>query len=393
MRKVYLDYAATTPVRPEVWSAMEPYLKEIYGNPSSLHSFGRESRTAIESAREKVAKAISAKPEEIIFTSGGTESNNMVLKGVAFALQDKGKHIITTPIEHHAVLEPCHFLEKLGFEVTYLPVDKYGLVDPDDLKKAIRKDTILISIMHANNEIGTIEPIKELAQIAKERDIYFHTDAVQTVGHIPVNVNDLGVDFLSISAHKFYGPKGIGALYIRKGTKVYPLLHGGEQEGRRRAGTENLSGIVGMGKAIELAVSELESEMKRLTGLRDYFISEVERRIPDAYLNGHREKRLPNNINFSFAYIEGEALLLNLDMEGIAVSTGSACSSSSLEPSHVLSAIGVPIELVHGSLRFTLGLWTTKEDLDYTLDVLERVVDKLRTISPYKKGWTLKSER
>ncbi|MGB9788963.1 MAG: cysteine desulfurase NifS [Dictyoglomus turgidum] len=393
MRKVYLDYAATTPVRPEVWSAMEPYLKEIYGNPSSLHSFGRESRNAIESAREKVAKAISAKPEEIIFTSGGTESNNMVLKGVAFALQDKGKHIITTPIEHHAVLEPCHFLEKLGFEVTYLPVDKYGLVDPDDLKKLVRKDTILISIMHANNEIGTIEPIKELAQIAKERDIYFHTDAVQTVGHIPVNVNDLGIDFLSISAHKFYGPKGIGALYIRKGTKVYPLLHGGEQEGRRRAGTENLAGIVGMGKAIELAVSELESEMKRLTELRDYFISEVERRIPDAYLNGHREKRLPNNINFSFAYIEGEALLLNLDMEGIGVSTGSACSSSSLEPSHVLSAIGVPVELVHGSLRFTLGLWTTKEDLDYTLDVLERVVDKLRAISPYKKGWTLKSER
>jgi cysteine desulfurase len=392
MRKIYLDYAATTPIRPEVWSAMEPYLKEIYGNPSSLHSFGRESRTAIESAREKVAKAISAKPEEIIFTSGGTESNNMVLKGVAFALQDKGKHIITTPIEHHAVLEPLHFLEKLGFEITYLPVDKYGLVDPDDLKKAIRKDTILISIMHANNEIGTIEPIKELTQIAKERNVYFHTDAVQTVGHIPVNVNDLGVDFLSISAHKFYGPKGIGALYIRKGTKVYPLLHGGEQEGRRRAGTENLAGIVGMGKAIELAVSEIDIEMNRLIELRDFFISEVERRIPDAYLNGHREKRLPNNINFSFAYIEGEALLLNLDMEGIGVSTGSACSSSSLEPSHVLSAIGVPVELVHGSLRFTLGLWTTKEDLEYTLDVLEKIVEKLREVSPYKQGWKLKSE-
>jgi len=392
MRKIYLDYAATTPIRPEVWSAMEPYLKEIYGNPSSLHSFGRESRTAIESAREKVAKAISAKPEEIIFTSGGTESNNMVLKGVAFALQDKGKHIITIPIEHHAVLEPLHFLEKLGFEITYLPVDKYGLVDPDDLKKAIRKDTILISIMHANNEIGTIEPIKELTQIAKERDVYFHTDAVQTVGHIPVNVNDLGVDFLSISAHKFYGPKGIGALYIRKGTKVYPLLHGGEQEGRRRAGTENLAGIVGMGKAIELAVSEIDIEMNRLIELRDFFISEVERRIPDAYLNGHREKRLPNNINFSFAYVEGEALLLNLDMEGIGVSTGSACSSSSLEPSHVLSAIGVPVELVHGSLRFTLGLWTTKEDLEYTLDVLEKIVEKLREVSPYKQGWKLKSE-
>lgn len=393
MKKIYLDYSATTPIRQEVFSAMEPYLKEVYGNPSSLHSFGRESRVAIEEAREKIAKAISAKNDEIIFTSGGTEANNMVLKGVAFALQEKGKHIITTPIEHHSVLEPCHFLEKLGFEITYLPVDRTGLVDPEDLKKAIRKDTILISIMHANNEIGTIEPIKELVQIAKERGVYFHTDAVQTVGHIPVNVNDIGVDFLSISAHKFYGPKGVGALYIRKGTKVYPLLHGGEQEGRRRAGTENVAGIVGFGKALELAVSELDKEMERLTKLRDYFISEVERRIPDSYLNGHRTKRLPNNINFSFAYIEGEALLLNLDMEGIAVSTGSACSSSSLEPSHVLSAIGVPIELVHGSLRFSLGLWTTKEDLDYTLDVLERIVNKLRTISPYKQGWTLKSER
>jgi len=392
MRKVYLDYAATTPVRPEVWSAMEPYLKEYFGNPSSLHRFGRETRNAIESAREKVAKAISAKPEEIIFTSGGTEANNMVLKGVAFALQEKGKHIITTPIEHHAVLEPCHFLEKLGFEVTYLPVDRYGLIDPDDLKKAIRKDTILISIMHANNEIGTIEPIKELAQIARERNVYFHTDAVQTVGHIPVDVNDLGIDFLSISAHKFYGPKGIGALYIRKGSKLYSLIHGGEQESRKRAGTENVAGIVGFGTAIELAVKELDQEMKRLTELRDYFISEVEKRITDVYLNGHREKRLPNNINFSFAYVEGEALLLNLDLEGIAVSTGSACSSSSLEPSHVLSAIGVPIELVQGALRFTLGLWTTKEDLDYTLDVLEKTVEKLRSISPYKQGWTLKRE-
>lgn len=392
MKKLYLDYAATTPIRPEVWSAMEPHLKEIYGNPSSLHSFGRESRIAIEEAREKIAKAIGAKNEEIIFTSGGTEANNMVLKGVAFALQDKGKHIITTPIEHHAVLEPCHFLEKLGFEITYLPVDKTGLVDPDDLKRAIRKDTILISIMHANNEIGTIEPIKELSWIAKEREIYFHTDAVQTVGHIPVDVKDLNVDFLSISAHKFYGPKGIGALYIGKGTRVYPLLHGGEQEGRRRAGTENVAGIVGMGKALELAILEIDSERERLTKLRDYFIEEVERRIPDSYLNGHRTQRLPNNINFSFAYIEGEALLLNLDMEGIGVSTGSACSSSSLEPSHVLSAIGVPIELVHGSLRFTLGLWTKKEDLDYTLDLLERIVDKLRAISPYKQGWTLKGE-
>jgi len=349
-KEVYLDYAATTPVRPEVYEAMKPFLSDKYGNPSSIHHFGREAKVAIEEAREKIAKAIGAKNDEIIFTSGGTESNNMVLKGVALALSEKGKHIITSSIEHHAVLEPCHFLEKLGFEVTYLKVDKDGIIDPEELRKAIRKDTILISIMHANNEIGTIEPIEELSKIAKEYNIYFHTDAVQTVGHIPVNVDILGVDFLSLSAHKFYGPKGVGALYIRKGTRLYPLIHGGEQEQRKRAGTENVAGIVGMGKAIELACSELDQEIKRLTVLRDYFISEVEKRIPDVYLNGHRTKRLPNNINFSFAYIEGESILLNLDLEGIGVSTGSACSSSSLEPSHVLSAIGTPIELAHSAI-------------------------------------------
>ncbi|MFN3699367.1 MAG: cysteine desulfurase family protein, partial [Dictyoglomus sp.] len=309
---------------------------------------------------------------------------------VALALSEKGKHIITTPIEHHAVLEPCHFLEKLGFEITYLKVDKDGIVDPDELRKAIRKDTILISIMHANNEIGTIEPIEELSKIAREFDIYFHTDAVQTVGHIPVNVDTLGVDLLSLSAHKFYGPKGIGALYIRKGTRIYPLIHGGEQEQRKRAGTENVAGIVGMGRAIELAILELEKEKKRLSDLRDYFISEIERRIPDVYLNGHRIKRLPNNINFSFAYIEGESILLNLDLEGIGVSTGSACSSRSLEPSHVLSAIGLPTELAHSAIRFTLGLYTTKEDLNYTLDILEKTVERLRSISPYKQGWKIK---
>lgn len=390
-KEVYLDYAATTPVRPEVYEAMKPFLSDKYGNPSSIHHFGREAKVAIEEAREKIAKAIGAKNDEIIFTSGGTESNNMVLKGVALALSEKGKHIITSSIEHHAVLEPCHFLEKLGFEVTYLKVDKDGIIDPEELRKAIRKDTILISIMHANNEIGTIEPIEELSKIAKEYNIYFHTDAVQTVGHIPVNVDILGVDFLSLSAHKFYGPKGVGALYIRKGTRLYPLIHGGEQEQRRRAGTENVAGIVGMGKAIELACSELDQEIKRLTVLRDYFISEVEKRIPDVYLNGHRTKRLPNNINFSFAYIEGESILLNLDLEGIGVSTGSACSSSSLEPSHVLSAIGTPIELAHSAIRFTLGLYTNKEDLDYTLDVLEKTVERLRSISPYKQGWKIKS--
>ena len=389
-REVYLDYAATTPIRPEVFQAMEPYLTKEFGNPSSIHHFGKQARIAIEEAREKIAKALGAKNEEIIFTSGGTESNNMALKGVAYALSDKGKHIITSSIEHHAILEPCHFLEKLGFEITYLPVDKEGFIDPDSLRKAIRKDTILISIMHANNEIGTIEPIEELTKIAREYEIYFHTDAVQTVGHIPVNVDKLGVDLLSISAHKFYGPKGIGALYIRKGTKIHPLIHGGEQEQRKRAGTENVAGIVGMGKAIEISILELDKERERLTNLRDYFIKEVEKRIEEVYLNGPREIRLPNNINFSFAYIEGESILLNLDLEGIAVSTGSACSSASLEPSHVLSAIGLPIELAHSAVRFTLGHYTTKEDLDYTLEVLEKTVKRLRDISPYKQGWKIK---
>jgi len=389
-REVYLDYAATTPIRPEVFQAMEPYLTKEFGNPSSIHHFGKQARIAIEEAREKIAKALGAKNEEIIFTSGGTESNNMALKGVAYALSDKGKHIITSSIEHHAILEPCHFLEKLGFEITYLPVDKEGFIDPDSLRKAIRKDTILISIMHANNEIGTIEPIEELTKIAREYEIYFHTDAVQTVGHIPVNVDKLGVDLLSISAHKFYGPKGIGALYIRKGTKIHPLIHGGEQEQRKRAGTENVAGIVGMGKAIEISILELDNERERLINLRDYFIKEVEKRIEEVYLNGPREIRLPNNINFSFAYIEGESILLNLDLEGIAVSTGSACSSASLEPSHVLSAIGLPIELAHSAVRFTLGHYTTKEDLDYTLEVLEKTVKRLRDISPYKQGWKIK---
>jgi cysteine desulfurase len=389
-REVYLDYAATTPIRPEVFQAMEPYLTKEFGNPSSIHHFGKQARIAIEEAREKIAKALGAKNEEIIFTSGGTESNNMALKGVAYALSDKGKHIITSSIEHHAILEPCHFLEKLGFEITYLPVDKEGFIDPDSLRKAIRKDTILISIMHANNEIGTIEPIEELTKIAKEYEIYFHTDAVQTVGHIPVNVDKLGVDLLSISAHKFYGPKGIGALYIRKGTKLHPLIHGGEQEQRKRAGTENVAGIVGMGKAIEISILELDNERERLINLRDYFIKEVEKRIEEVYLNGPREIRLPNNINFSFAYIEGESILLNLDLEGIAISTGSACSSASLEPSHVLSSIGLPIELAHSAVRFTLGHYTTKEDLDYTLEVLEKTVKRLRDISPYKQGWKIK---
>lgn len=388
-RKVYLDYAATTPIRKEVYEEMKTFLKEKFGNPSSIHNFGREVKAAIEEAREKIAKAIGAESDEIIFTSGGTESNNMAIKGVAFALSHKGRHIITSQIEHHAVLEPCLFLEKIGFEITYLPVDKEGYVDPDDLKKAIRKDTILISIMHANNEIGTIEPIREISNIAKEHDIYFHTDAVQTVGHIPVNVNDLGLDLLSLSAHKFYGPKGIGALYIRKGTRIEPIIHGGSQENNKRAGTENVAGIIGMGKALELAISEMEKEQKRLTELRDYFINQVEKRIPEVYLNGPRVNRLPNNINFSFAQVEGETLLLHLDLEGIAVSTGSACSSKSLEPSHVLSAIKLPAKLAQGSIRFTIGLYTQKEDLDYTIKVLENTIEKLRSISPDRQEWRI----
>ena len=340
MKRIYLDYAATTPTHPEVVKAMLPYFTDAFGNPSSIYSYGQEAKGAIEEARAKVADLIGARDEEIVFTSGGTEADNFALKGVAFANENKGDHIITSAIEHHAVLETCKFLEKRGFKVTYLPVDEYGLVDPDDVRRAITGKTILISVMHANNEVGTIEPIAEIGKIAQEAGIYFHTDAVQTVGHIPVDVNELGVDLLAMSAHKLYGPKGTGALYIRKGTKLVSFMHGGEQERRRRASTENVPGIVGFGRAAELARQEMGGEAKRLTYLRDKLIKGLLERIDHIRLNGHPIKRLPNNVNVSVDFVEGESMCLNLDLEGICVSTGSACSSQSLEPSHVLSGNG-----------------------------------------------------
>jgi cysteine desulfurase len=382
VKRVYLDYAATTPVHPDVTKAMLPYLTDAFGNPSSLYSYGREAKGAIEEARAKVADLIGAQDEEIVFTSGGTEADNFAIKGVAFANESKGNHIITSSIEHHAVTETCKFLEKRNFSVTYLPVDEYGLVDPRDVKKYITDKTILISVMHANNEVGIIEPIAEIGKVAKEAGIYFHTDAVQTVGHIPVDVNELGVDLLSISAHKLYGPKGIGALYIRKGTKLISFMHGGEQERRRRASTENVPGIVGLGTVAELARQGVSQEAQHLTRLRNQLIKGLLERIDHIRLNGHPLKRLPNNINVSVDFVEGESMLLNLDLEGICASTGSACSSSSLEPSHVLLAMGLSHEQAHGSLRFTLGKWTTEEEIGQVLEVLPRIVAKLRAMSP-----------
>ena len=386
MKRIYLDHAATTPTDPEVVAAMLPYFTDAFGNPSSIHSFGQEARVALEEARDKIASLIGARSEEIVFTSGGTEADNFALIGIAHANEGKGNHIITTAIEHHAVLETCKSLERRGFEVTYLPVDSYGLVDPDDVQKAITNKTILISVMHANNEVGTIEPIAEIGKIARERGIPFHTDAVQTVGHIPVDVNELGVDLLAMSAHKLYGPKGVGALYIRKGTRIAPLLHGGEQERRRRAGTENVAAIVGLGKAVEIAQREMGAEVERLTSLRDKLIEGLMGRIEHIRLNGHPTQRLPGNVNVSIEYVEGESMLLNLDLEGIAASTGSACSSSSLEPSHVLMAMGLSHELAHGSLRFSLGRKTNQEDIDRVIEVLPTVVARLRAMSPMLKG-------
>ena len=385
MKQIYLDYAATTPTHPEVAKAMAPYFTDAFGNPSTLYSYGQEAKGAIEEARVKVAGLIGAQDEEIVFTSGGTEADNFALKGVAYANEKRGNHIITTPIEHHAVIETCKFLERRGFRVTYLPVDGYGLVDPDDARRAITDKTILISVMHANNEIGIIEPIAEIGRIAKEAGIYFHTDAVQTAGHIPVDVNKLGVDLLSMSSHKIYGPKGTGALYIRKGTKLLALMHGGEQERRRRAGTENIPAIVGLGKAVELARQEMSGEVVRLTYLRDQLIKGLLKRIDHIHLNGHSQTRLPNNVNVSVDFVEGESMVLNLDLEGICASTGSACSSSSLEPSHALLATGLSPEQAHGSLRFTLGKWTTEEEISRVLEVLPQIVAKLRAMSPLLK--------
>ena len=389
MKRIYLDHAATTPTAPEVAQAMLPYLSGVYGNASSLHSFGLEARTAVEEARARIASFMGAKPEEIVFTSGGTESDNFIIKGFALSRRNKGNHIITSSIEHHAVLETCKFLQGQGFSVTYLPVDENGLVNPDDVKKAITAETILISVMHGNNEIGTIEPIAEIGAVAREHGVAFHSDAVQTFGHIPIDVNDLPVDFLSVSAHKLYGPKGIGLAYVRNGMKIIPLLHGGDQERRRRASTLNVPGIVGFGRAVELAGSDMRAELSRQSVLRDRLASGLLSAVEDSRLNGHPVRRLPNNVNISFAFVEGEGLLLNLDMEGIAVSTGSACTSSSLEPSHVLAAIGLPVELAHGSLRFSLGRDTTQQDIERVLQVMPGIVYRLRAMSPLaRKGAT-----
>jgi cysteine desulfurase len=386
MKKIYLDYAATTPTDPQVLAAMEPYFFDKFGNASSLHAYGQEAKKAIEDSREILAEHIGASPEEIVFTSGGTESDNFALLGSAYALEKKGNHIITSVIEHHAISEPAKFLEKKGFKVTYLKVDKDGLVSPQDLQEAITDKTILVSIMQANNEIGTLQPIAEIGKITREKGIYLHTDAVQTIGHIPVKVDELNVDLLSLSAHKFYGPKGVGALYVRKGTRLETFMLGGDQERGRRGSTYNTSGIVGLGKAIQLCQNNMKNEIKFQTALRDKLIKEIPSRIPQVKLNGHPEKRLPNNVNFSIRYIEGESILLNLDLLGIACSTGSACTSSSLEPSHVLLAIGLDHETAHGSLRITLGRWTKEADIDYLLEKLPLVVQKLRAMSPlYEK--------
>jgi len=385
MQRIYLDHAATTPTRPEVVKAMLPHFTNAFGNPSSIYSYGQEARRAVEETRTQVAKLIGARSEEIIFTSGGTEADNFALKGVAYANEPKGNHIITTSIEHHAVLEVCKFLGRRGLKITYLPVDEYGLVDPDDVRKAITAKTILISVMHANNEVGTIEPVAEIGKIAREAGIYFHSDAVQTVGHIPVNVAELKVDLLAISGHKLYGPKGVGALYVRKGSKLSPLMQGGEQEKRRRAGTENVPAIVGLGKAVELAGQEMGKETERLIHLRDKLIKGLGEKIDHIRLNGHPKKRLPNNVNVSVDFVEGESLLLNLDLEGICASTGSACSSASLEPSHVLLALGLPPEQAHGSLRFTLGQENTEADIERVLEVLPGIVARLRAMSPLSK--------
>jgi len=388
MRRIYLDHAATTPARREVMEVMMPYFTDAFGNPSSIYSYGQEARGAVEEARASVAELIGARSEEIVFTSGGTEADNHALKGIAYANAGKGDHIITTSIEHHAVMQVCKFLERTGTNITRLHVDKYGLVDADDVRKAITDKTILISVMHANNQVGTIEPVEEIGKIAREAGVYFHTDAVQTVGHIPMNVDELNVDLLAISAHKLYGPKGVGALYVRKGTRLAPFMHGGEQEKRRRAGTENVPGIVGFGKAMELAGQEMNEETERLVHLRDKLIRGLMDKIDDIQLNGHPTKRLPNNVNISVDFVEGESMLLNLDLEGICASTGSACSSASLEPSHVLLALGIPPEQAHGSLRLTLGRGNTEADIERVLEVLPGIVGKLRAMSPLSKPRT-----
>ena len=382
MNRIYMDNAATTRVTEPVMQAMLPYLTEIYGNPSSVHAFGRDARRALDTARAQVAKALNAKPNEIYFTGCGTESDNWAIRGTAYARRDKGNHIITSAIEHHAVLHTCEQLEKEGFKITYLPVDEEGLISLDELKAAITPETILITIMTANNEIGTIQPIKEIGAIAKEHGVRFHTDAVQAIGSIRMDVKEMNIDMLSISGHKFHAPKGVGVLYVRNGVRLERLIQGGAQERTQRAGTENLASIVALGKAIELATANIDAHNEKLTAMRDRLIDGILSAIPETRLNGHRTKRLPGNVNVSVRYIEGEALLLSLDLKGIAASSGSACTSGSLDPSHVLLAIGLPHEIAHGSLRLSLSEENTMEEVEYVIATLKEIVDRLRAMSP-----------
>ena len=389
---IYLDNAATTKTAPEVVDAMLPYFSEYYGNASTIYSLGAESKKAMDHARQTIADSLGAKPEEIYFTAGGSESDNWALKATAEAYASKGKHIITTKIEHHAILHTCEYLEKRGFEITYLNVDRDGLISLDELKAAIRPDTILISVMFANNEIGTIEPIAEIGEIAKEHGVLFHTDAVQAYAQVPINVDEMHIDMLSASGHKLNGPKGIGFLYIRKGVKIRSFIHGGAQERKRRAGTENVPGIVGLGKAVEIAVATMDERIKKETELRDHLIDRILAEIPYTRLNGDRDCRLPNNANFSFQFIEGESLLIMLDMAGICGSSGSACTSGSLDPSHVLLAIGLPHEIAHGSLRLTLGEDNTMEEMDYVVDKIKGIVERLRSMSPLYEDFVKKNK-
>ena len=389
---IYLDNAATTKTAPEVVDAMLPYFSEYYGNASTIYSLGAESKKAMDHARQTIADSLGAKPEEIYFTAGGSESDNWALKATAEAYASKGKHIITTKIEHHAILHTCEYLEKRGFEITYLNVDRDGLISLDELKAAIRPDTILISVMFANNEIGTIEPIAEIGEIAKEHGVLFHTDAVQAYAQVPINVDEMHIDMLSASGHKLNGPKGIGFLYIRKGVKIRSFVHGGAQERSRRAGTENIPGIVGLGAAVERAMRIMDSKTRKEIELRDYLIGRLENEIPHCWLNGHRTKRLPNNINFSFLFIEGESMLIMLDMKGVCASSGSACTSGSLDPSHVLLAIGLKHEEAHGSLRLTLSEDSTKEEMDIVAEEVKKIVQRLRDMSPLYEDF-LKSQK
>lgn len=387
MKRIYLDHGATTPLHRDVLPVMLPYYSEAFGNPSSIHSFGREARRALDESREKTAQALGAAPEEIIFTSGGTEANNLAIQGVAEALASRGRHLITSAVEHHAVLDTINALGNKGYAVTVLPVDHYGMVDPDDLRKAIRDDTVLVTIMTANNEIGTLQPIAPLASICRERGVYFHTDAVQAIGNIPLDLRELPVDLLSLSAHKFYGPKGIGVLFVRRKTKVSKLMHGGGQERKIRPGTENLPAIAGLAKAIEIATADVPAKSAALLKMRDYFLAGLTEKIEEVYLNGHPVQRLPGNVNISVRFVEGESLLLDLDLKGIAASSGSACTSGSLEASHVLLACGMEHQLAHGSLRFTLGHGNTLEELDYTVRILQESVARLREMSFLYKNY------